>query len=193
MEMNMAKLSDTQLMVLSKATQRDDGAAVVPARMNRAATAKVGASLVVRKLVREIRSKPGMPVWRTDDNDWPMSLILLRAGRDAIGVGDEAEAERVSQTVIPNVTKEATIEPALEHSAGQPRAGTKQALVIEMLSKPKGATLDALIAATGWLPHTTRAAMTGLRKRGFAIERSRDEKLGSLYRIAGRPQASMGA
>ena len=40
-----------------------------------------------------------------------------------------------------------------------------------MLAKDKGATLDALIEATGWLPHTTRAAITGLRKRGFAIER----------------------
>ena len=50
-----------------------------------------------------------------------------------------------------------------------------------MLTKDKGATLAALVEATGWLPHTTRAAMTGLRKRGFAIERTRHEKLGSLF------------
>ena len=55
-----------------------------------------------------------------------------------------------------------------------------------MLTKDKGATLAALVEATGWLPHTTRAAMTGLRKRGFAIERTRHEKLGSLYRIVVR-------
>jgi hypothetical protein len=40
-----------------------------------------------------------------------------------------------------------------------------------------------LVAATGWLPHTTRAALTGLRKRGYAIERERSEKGGSLYQI----------
>ena len=36
----------------------------------------------------------------------------------------------------------------------------------------QGATLDALVNATGWLPHTTRAVLTGLRKRGFEIDRT---------------------
>jgi DNA-binding IclR family transcriptional regulator len=61
-----------------------------------------------------------------------------------------------------------------------------------MLTKDKGATLAALVEATGWLPHTTRAAMTGLRKRGF-VERTRHEKLGSLYRIVGDQTAPVGA
>ena len=64
-----------------------------------------------------------------------------------------------------------------------PRPGSKQALLVAMLSKPKGATLAQLVEATGWLPHTTRAALTGLRKRGFAIERAADDKFGSVYRI----------
>src|SRR3954452_22077266 len=63
-EKMMAKLTDTQLIVLSKAAQCDDGAASVPDRMNKAAAAKVAASLVARKLMREVRAKPGMPVWR---------------------------------------------------------------------------------------------------------------------------------
>jgi hypothetical protein len=53
--------------------------------------------------------------------------------------------------------------------------------------------LDALVKATGWLPHTTRAALTGLRKRGFLIERVRDEGKGSLYRIVEKPGAAIGA
>jgi Protein of unknown function (DUF2924)/Protein of unknown function (DUF3489) len=61
-----------------------------------------------------------------------------------------------------------------------------------MLTKDKGATLAALVEATGWMPHTTRAAMTGLRKRGFEIERTRHEKLGSLYRIVGDQTAPVG-
>jgi DNA-binding MarR family transcriptional regulator len=65
-----------------------------------------------------------------------------------------------------------------------PRAGTKQALVIEMLCAKEGATLNALAEATGWLPHTTRAVLTGLRKRGFSIERARQERADSIYRIA---------
>jgi hypothetical protein len=43
----MAKLTDTQLIVLSKAAERDDGAAGIPDRMNKAAAAKIGGSLVV--------------------------------------------------------------------------------------------------------------------------------------------------
>ena len=86
----MAKLTDTQLIVLSKAAQRGDGAAGVPNRMNKAAAAKVGASLVVRRLMREIRAKPGMPVWRTDDDGRRISLIITRAGREAIGVAEDA-------------------------------------------------------------------------------------------------------
>src|SRR5208282_6685546 len=49
-----------------------------------------------------------------------------------------------------------------------PRGGTKLAEVVELLQRDRGATIDELIDATGWLPHTTRAALTGLRKRGFA-------------------------
>jgi hypothetical protein len=53
-----------------------------------------------------------------------------------------------------------------------------------MLSAHGGVTLDALVKVTGWLPHTTRAALTGLRRRGFSIERSRESGEASLYRIA---------
>ena len=52
-----------------------------------------------------------------------------------------------------------------------------------MLTGPDGASLDQLAAATGWLPHTTRAALTGLRKSGKFIE---SEKVDGVrrYRIA---------
>ena len=41
--------------------------------------------------------------------------------------------------------------------------------------------------ATGWLPHTTRAALTGLRKRGYAVVHERIEGHDSVYQIVGRP------
>jgi hypothetical protein len=50
-----------------------------------------------------------------------------------------------------------------------PRGGSKLARVIALLERDHGATIAELIAATGWLAHTTRAALTGLRKRGFAV------------------------
>src|SRR5215210_9568560 len=72
----------------------------------------------------------------------------------------------------------------LRSVARHPREGSKQALVLLLLSRPEGATLPDLIEATGWLPHTTRAALTSLRKRGFAIDRATAEGGQSTYRIA---------
>jgi Protein of unknown function (DUF3489) len=193
-ENTMAKLTDTQLIVLSAAAARDDGIAVVPAKMNKAAASKVGASLVVRKLMREARSKLGMPVWRQDEDGRPISLMITRAGRDAIGVEEDALAEALRPTNKQSGEKSgATAEKrsqdrsgakeSIDDGAAAPRAGTKQALVIEMLCAKTGATLNALVEATGWLPHTARAALTGLRKRGFSIERTREEGSDSIYRI----------
>jgi hypothetical protein len=188
-ENTMAKLTDTQLIVLSAAAARDDGIAVVPAKMNKAAASKVGASLVTRKLMREMRSKPGMPVWRAGEDGRPISLIITRAGRDAIGVEEAVpvEAQRPSNE-RPKEKEALGVEKrsgdGSDDGATSPRAGTKRSLLIEMLRAKKGATLNALVEATGWLPHTTRAALTGLRKRGFAIERTREEGSDSIYRIA---------
>lgn len=54
-----------------------------------------------------------------------------------------------------------------------PLPKTKQALVVDMLQSKEGATLAALTEATGWLPHSTRSALTGLRKKGHVIVGSR--------------------
>jgi hypothetical protein len=62
------------------------------------------------------------------------------------------------------------------------------ARVIELLQRGHGATIDDLIAATGWLAHTTRAALTGLRKRGYAVTIDRsDKERGSIYHISSDP------
>ena len=185
----MAKLTDTQLVVLSKAAARDDGLATVPTKMNKAAASKIGSSLVARKLMRELKSKPGMPVWREDEDGRGISLMITRGGRDAIGVeGDagaskEAAAPTAKQKKAPVATKASAAKESVAPPASRPRDGSKQALLISMLSAKAGATIDALIDATGWLPHTTRAALTGLRKRGFSVERSRADGEASVYRI----------
>lgn len=188
----MPKLTDNQLIVLSKAAARDDGVAVAPHGMGKAAAAKIGSSLVARKLLRESRSKPGMPVWREAEGK-NISLVITRAGRDAIGVGDDATPSDLSGleameagAAVKTEKASVAVQPE-QHSIGAaPRTGSKQALIVDILSKEPGATIDALIKATGWLPHTTRAALTGLRKRGFAVERIPRAPEASLYRIATR-------
>jgi DNA-binding IclR family transcriptional regulator len=53
---------------------------------------------------------------------------------------------------------------------------TKSATVLTLLQREQGVMLPELVAATGWQPHATRAMLTGLRKKGHAIERrTRDE------------------
>lgn len=54
--------------------------------------------------------------------------------------------------------------------------------VISLLKRGEGATLGELVEATGWLPHTTRAALTGLRKKGHTIDRNKRADA-TCYRI----------
>ena len=163
----MPKLTDTQLIVLSKAAQRDDGAASLPERVNSATAKKIADKLISQKLMREIRTKPSMPIWRKDESGRSISLVILRAGREAIGLPEEREEPQTEAK--PNAPARHAIK--AEEPSPTPRPGSKQALIISLLSKSSGATINSLIEATGWLPHTTRAALTGLRKRGFTVER----------------------
>ena len=71
-----------------------------------------------------------------------------------------------------------------------PRAGSKQALLIEMLQAKRGANIDAIVKATGWLPHTGRAMISGLRKAGYRIEVERTEGKKAIYRIVAGPKGS---
>lgn len=108
-----------------------------------------------------------------------ISLIITRIGRDAIGVETE-EGSVEEPAPKERKTRSKAQNPSV---AVSPRAGSKQAPLVDMLSRNKGTTLEALTKATGWLPHTIRAALTCLRKRGFAIERSRGDGEPSVYRI----------
>jgi hypothetical protein len=186
-EPKMAKLTDTQLIVLSRAAAREDGIASIPTGLNKAAAAKVAASLVARKLMREIQSKPGMAVWGEEEEGQRTSLVITRGGRDAIGIEDSEnessnEATRTKQR-RPGIGQQ----PSSRHRStkvDEPRPGSKRALIVKMLSKKSGATLEALVEATSWLPHTTRAALTALRKRGYTVLLERQDGKPSLYRIA---------
>jgi hypothetical protein len=194
----MPKLTNNQLIVLSRAAARDDGVAIAPREMGKAAAGKVGSSLVARKLMRESRSKPGMPVWREAEGR-NISLVITRAGRDAVGVeedttpSDRSALQETGASAVAKTQKaRGDVQPEERSIGAAPRTGSKQALIVDMLSKEQGVTIDALIKATGWLPHTTRAALTGLRKRGFTVERIPHAPGASLYRIANRPCPARG-
>jgi threonine dehydrogenase-like Zn-dependent dehydrogenase len=60
---------------------------------------------------------------------------------------------------------------------------TKAELVLGMLRREEAATIAELIEATGWLPHTTRAALTSLRKKGHVVEKCKRDAA-TCYRVA---------
>jgi len=66
-----------------------------------------------------------------------------------------------------------------------PQRESKISKVIALFSREEGATLDEMVEVTGWLPHTTRAALTGLKKKGHTIERSKRGEV-SCYHVKAR-------
>lgn len=80
------------------------------------------------------------------------------------------------------VTPSASAEPIAPGAAGKYggaaviKRQTKQALLVSMLQGQDGVSLTAIVEATGWLPHSARAALTGLRKKGYAIVRTKIDR-----------------
>ena len=183
------KLTDTQLVILSAAAQRDDRCLIACKNLKGASAHKVASKFIAAGLVKEIKAKPGVPIWRRDDDaGQSFALKLTAAGMKAIAVEDVGDAPPTA-TVH---SETPTIDQGTDSQTGgspvilkaPPREGTKMARVIGLLQREVGATLAELIAATGWLPHTTRAALTGLRKRGYPVNLDRaDKERGSTYFI----------
>jgi hypothetical protein len=179
-------LTNTQRILLAGAAERDDGACDLSSRTSRRPAAKYVTSLIEQGLVREVRSKAGMPAWREDDDGRSLALLITKRGRDAVRVVAEQESE------LPDAGPESgSTEPVI--AAHQLREGSKIATVIMMLSRETGASLPDLVAATGWMAHTTRAALTGLRKRGHDVTRVRQEEGGTVYRIVNLPDQAAAA
>jgi hypothetical protein len=205
------KLTETQLLMLSAAAQRNDRYLVAAPNLKVAAAQKVASKLIGAGLVKEVRAKAGAPVWRRDDDaGLSYALRLTAAGMNAVAIDESSKPEHVDDDGDLRESVALARSSSEEHSdpdpssAGEngtapqrsssPRGGTKLAQVVELLQQDRGASIAELVVVTGWLAHTTRAALTGLRKRGFvtAIDRS-DKERGSIYRVERSPGAEPSA
>jgi hypothetical protein len=206
----MTKLSDTQAVILSAASQRDDGA-VLP--LPETLTLKGGA---LNKVMDSLRNRGLIRVLGGDGG--PERVVITSEGMAAIGVEADddkaptatdtaptsAEADSPAESPAPTseadgatkrakgrpakgkkakTTARATSDPkaAGEPSAKpKPRAGTKQAQMIELLKRPEGATVEQIAAATGWQHHTIRGAISGALKKklGLTVEATRIREVG---------------
>jgi hypothetical protein len=176
------KLTDTQFVILSAASQRKDRGVEVSAKLKGSALQKVLGKLIEARLVEEVRAKGGLPVWRRDEENVAYALRITRTGMRAIAATDDEQADGRLPVASPK---------ALAARSNADRKGATSAYrpkkideVVALLRRPSGAGLDELVATTGWLPHTTRAALSGLRKSGHLITRERDARGASRYRIS---------
>src|SRR5215207_4845605 len=144
------KLTDLQLLILSKASQRDDHAIELPPNLKGGAAAKVSKKLIDTDLVQEVAAKPGMPVWRHDDESRSFALIITRAAFEALGIepdgsahtspavrsADKSRVGRRSKRTRPRLHSNAKA-PAQKRSGTEaaPRSGTKQALIVTLLQR----------------------------------------------------------
>ena len=180
----MTKLNETQRAVLASACGSDLGLATRPAGLKSAQVAKMTAALVEARLAKEIRAKAGSPVWRKDEAGQEFALKVLKAGRVVVATVAQAASAAIGSGNTPDKAETSAEAHDPVEIALAPRA-PKQSAIVALMQRPGGASIADLIDATGWLPHTTRAALTGLRKKGFAIARSPAKQGGgSVYRIA---------
>ncbi len=169
----MTKISDTQAIILSAAAQREDRNVLpLPGSLRGGAAAKVVGALLSRGLIAETTTDSQTKadaalnrIWRNDEDGRAILLHITNAGLAAIGVesegGDSAPKART------------------------PRTGTKQAKLIEMLRTEGGATIDEIVAALDWRPHTVRGALAGALKKklGLTVTSEKVEGRGRCYRI----------
>ena len=191
----MPQLSDSQLVVLTAACQRPDRCVFpVTARLKGNAAGNVLKSLLNKGLIKEVRAKRDDTVWRHDEERGRMTLVATKTAFAALGIDAQetpAEDERES---APHDTEDAGEEPKAQRkaksrasrtAAPRSRDGSKQAQLIAMLRRAKGATVDEIAEALSWQPHTVRGAIAGALKKklGLAVTSAKDEKRGRVYRV----------
>ncbi len=206
----MPKLSDSQLVVLSAACQRD-GRSLYPLtlKVKGSAADKVLKSLLAKGLIEEVQAGLNDEIWREDKDSARLTLratdaavVALNIGSDTTApVDDVADSPKLEKKALasakkprpaegkPTKTKKAAKTARKKVAAKTPRAtreNTKQERLIEMLKRPKGASIDEIVEAFEWQPHTVRGAIAGALKKklGLDVTSEKSDKRGRVYRIA---------
>lgn len=173
----MTRLTDTQRVILSAASQRTDRLALpLPKSLKGGAAHKVVNALIEKGFLKEVKAnrKLGDPVWRESEDGRGLTLIITDAGLAAIGIEAQPPKARAQKPG-----------PTLPSKERKAREGTKQALVIEMLRRPEGATITEIAGATNWAAHSVRGFIAGTLKAklGLHLNSTKDDQRGRIYRL----------
>jgi hypothetical protein len=144
----MTKLTETQTIVLTAGSQRQDNIALpLPKGLAGAAAKMAVAKMIERNLLQEVDAnlRRGDPLWRETGDGHGTTLVVTGAGLLAIGIVAEA-AQRIAADHRSAGCKADAKQPIM-------RARTKQAMLIALLQAPDGVTMDTIMAATGWQSH----------------------------------------
>src|SRR5256886_549064 len=168
------KLTDAQLVLLSRACQRDDGALEIPDDL-KDSSKKIVDKLLGAKMLEEVLATPRFPVWRRDEQEGPIGLQITDEGLKAI----RANASRPQQQAPEKGKKQTqrsrkSAAQKTKGRAGQAnsrkgRTNSKQDKIIELLRRAQGATIAAITKATGWQPHSVRGFCAGIGRMKLKI------------------------
>ena len=170
--MTQIQLSDAQAVILSAACAREDGAVFpVTASLKGGAVGNVCKSLLKRGLIEETPASDQTTVWRHHEERGPMTLRATALAYATLGVSDDPERTQPATDAAPQPARR--------------RSGTKQEALIAMLRAEGGATIEEIMAATGWQSHTVRGAMAGALKRklGLDVTSEKVENRGRVYKL----------
>ena len=147
-------------------------------------------------LLKERPAAADEPHWRETRDGGRTALVITDIGLQAIGVDADEKTSKESPSTKPKPRQHSRraerklsgAKPKGRTSPAAVRPGTKQALMIDLLKRKKGATIEKIVAATGWQPHSVRGAISGALKKKLGLMVTSDpvEKRGRVYRIVER-------
>ena len=180
-EPEVTKPTETQTIILSIGAQRPDNIALpLPKGLHGAAAKMTITKMIEHGWIQEVDAnlRRGEPLWRETGDGHGTTLVVTDAGLLAIGI--EPVVAKTMVAIREHAAK------ASEAPQPTPRSGTKQAMLIEMLQTAEGATMGEIVAATGWLAHTARGAMSGAlgKKLGLVVTSAKEVERGRVYRIS---------